>query len=208
MKGMLISIVAAGTSFLFLRLFIYVIPEIICILVTDLLVLVMIILCGVSLKFGVTKWRNSTNLWLLPILICVAYILIGIWVMPSIGPRISKVLFLKNLDAYSSVVNDFRKDTISCTNPCTKKMEIIQVPRRPAHVGSIWGVHCDDGGAIVLFLRDTDVPLLHEGYFFKDYGARSNCAEDSLSPESGWPRAPFVRHVVGQWYHFSDKPGL
>jgi hypothetical protein len=87
-------------------------------------------------------------------------------------------------------------------------MELMQAVSRPAHVRNIWGVHCDDGGAIVLFLFDTDVPLLHEGFFFKDYGARSNCEAKSLSPELGWPRAPYVRHVTAHWYHWSDQPGL
>jgi hypothetical protein len=208
MKRMLVWIVAIGSSFLLLRLFVYVFPEAVCILVAWLLLFTLLLFFGISMKAGVTSWRHTSGLWALPALMCAAYIVIGLVVIPPIGPYITDWLFMKNLNTYSSVVDDFRNGTISCTRPCTGKMELMHLARRPAYVLDVWGVHCDDGGAIVLFLSDSDVPLLHEGFFFKDYGASSNCEKESLSPESGWPNAAFVRHIVGRWYHFSDQPGL
>jgi hypothetical protein len=208
MRRMLRWIVAAGSTFLALRLITYVFPEALCVLLSYLLLLALLVFLGVSVATGVTRWRNTTRAWFLPTLICMAYILIGLSVMPSIGPTITDWLFVKNVDAYSRVADDFRKGKISCTRSCTGEMELIQVASRPARVSRVWGVHCDDGGAILLFLSDTDVPLLHEGFFFKDFEVNSNCAREFLSPERGWPHAPFIRHIVGQWYHFSDQPGL
>jgi hypothetical protein len=53
---------------------------------------------------------------------------------------------------------------------------------------------------------DTDVPLLHEGYVFKDYGESSNCNHGQS--ELGGSHLPFVRHVRDKWYRFSDQPGF
>lgn len=208
MKKMLRLIVAAGSSFLILRLFTYVIPEILCILLTFALALVLLILFGLSIRAGITNWRHTSGLWAAPALSSLAFVVIGFTIVPSVGRLTANLLFVKNLSAYSNVVDDFRKGSIFCANSCTGSIELIQLRSRPAHVRDIWGMHCDDGGVIVLFRIDTDVPLLHEGFFFTDYGGTSNCAVKKLSPDSGWPHAPYVRRIIGQWYHFSDQPGL
>jgi hypothetical protein len=208
MRRMLIVIVAVGIGFLLLRLLMYLIPEAICILLTYLLGLALVIFFGISAKKGISTWRHTSDFWAMPALICLALFIVGWGIMPPIGRYIKVLWFDKNLDAYSKVVAEFRTGAISCTNSCTASMELVQVASRPARVRNIWGVHCDDGGAIVLFLLNTDVPLVHEGFFFKDFGTRSNCEVKSLAPESGWPHVPYVRHVTGQWYHWSDQPGL
>ena len=205
---MLILIVAAGGSFLLLRLSTYIIPEIICIFLTYLLGLALLIFCVMSARAGFTKWRSTSGLWAMPAVICFAFILIGFEIIPSLGRRLTNSLLDKNLNTYSRVVDDFRKGTISCTGSCNASIELLQVPSRPPHVRDIWGARCDDSGVVVLFRLNTDVPLLHEGFLFKDYGEVSNCGVQALSPEVGWPHTPYVRHIVGHWYHFSDQPGL
>ena len=208
MKRTMIWIVAVGGVFLLLRLFVYVFPEALCLFLSCSLAVGLLILFGISLKEGVTTWRKTSVLWLLPTLICLEFILVGVGVMPALGPPIADWLFVRNLNAYSGVVGDFRKGAISCMSPCTGEMVPMHLAHRPPGIRNAWGVHCDDGGAIVMLFVNTDVLLLHEGYFFKEYGDGSNCALQSLSPEVGWPRVRYVRHVAGQWYHFSDAPGL
>jgi len=208
MKKMLRLSVAVGSSFLILRLFTYVIPEIVCILLTFVLALVLLILFGVSIRAGIANWRHTSGLWATPALSCFAFVVIGLSIVPPIGRHMANLLFVENLNTYSNVVESFKNGSISCAKSCTGSIELIQLRSHPAHVRDIWGVHCDDRGVIVLFRIDTDVPLLHEGFFFSDYGETSNCAVKKLSPDSGWPHTPYVRHIIGQWYHFSDQPGL
>jgi hypothetical protein len=106
-------------------------------------------------------------------------------------------------------VDGIKNGTIPCAAPCSPNVEEIKATSRPAQVRDIFGTRCDDKGVIVLFLMDTDVLLLHEGYFFKDYGKNSNCNAPSVSPEEeGWPRIHYVRHISGNWYRFSDQPGF
>jgi hypothetical protein len=74
----------------------------------------------------------------------------------------------------------------------------------PEGARDVWGERCDDGGVALLFLHNTDVPLLHEGYIFKSYGPSSNCNTGPGMPEMRWG----LRHITGQWYRFSDQPGF
>ncbi len=40
---------------------------------------------------------------------------------------------------------------------------------------------------------------------YKEYDEKNICAGNSLTPEENWP---YIRHVNGNWFHFSDQPGL
>jgi hypothetical protein len=162
----------------------------------------------VTLSSGILKWRKTTSLWPIPSLVCLVFTLGGFVITPTLGRYISDYIFEKHLDQYSRVVDNLRNGTISCTSACNADVEVIEVTSRPEHIRDIWGARCDDNGVIVLLRIDTDVPLLHEGYFYKDYGESSNCGLRSVSPEFGWPHTPYVRQIIGHWYHFSDQPGL
>ncbi|MDR3412315.1 MAG: hypothetical protein P4L87_15475 [Formivibrio sp.] len=202
------AIVVVGVCCFFLRLSTYVMPEFLCILLSTLLLVALVVLLVVSSRVGFIRWRKSSHLWPAPSLVCLAFILCAYYFAPSMGRYISDWKFGRHLAEYSRVVNGLKNGTISCATPCNANVEVIEVTSRPAHIRDIWGARCDDNGVIVLFRVDTDVPLLHEGYFFKDYGVTSNCNIRSVSPEVSWPHVPYIRHIAGQWYRFSDQPGL
>jgi hypothetical protein len=90
---------------------------------------------------------------------------------------------------------------------------MIETTPSPVHVKSIWATHCDDGGVIVLFWAKTDVPLLHEGYIYKDrdYKERTDCNKLLDYPrEVFWSHSffPYTRHITGNWYRVSNQPGF
>jgi hypothetical protein len=199
--------VTVGVSSFVLRLSTYVFPELFGILLTYLLYVVLAVMLLVALRVGFVRWRKVSRLWPVPALVCLAFIICACFT-PSIGQHISDWRFGRHLAEYSRVVDSLRKGTTSCATPCNAEVEVIETTSRPEHIRDVWGAHCDDGGVIVLFRVGTDVPFLHEGYFFKDYGTSSNCNTRSVSPDVGWPHVPYIRHITGQWYRFSDQPGL
>jgi hypothetical protein len=97
-------------------------------------------------------------------------------------------------------VDSFRSGNLSCLTPCNMDSQVIAVASRPANIRDVWGAHCDDGGVMVLFLINSDVPLLHTGYIFEGYGEGSSCNKVPIKPESKL----YIRPIIGQWYHFSD----
>lgn len=208
MRKMYRLIVAVGISCFFLRLSTFVVPEVVCVLLSILAFVSLVVILIIALRLGFIRWQKCSRLWLVPSLACLAFILCAYYSTPPLGRYISDWRFGKHLAEYSSVVDGLRNGTISCAAPCNANVEVIATSIRPAHIRDIWGAHCDDNGLIVLFRVDTDVPLLHEGYFFKNYGESSNCNIHSVSPEVSWPHVPYIRHITGQWYRFSDQPGL
>lgn len=208
MKKMFALILAAGSSFFVLTLSTYVIPEAVCVLLTLLVFVGLVGILIVASTVGFISWRRSFRSWPVPALVCLAFIVCTHYFASPIGRYISDWRLERHVAEYSRVVEGLRNGTISCATPCNGNVEVIEATSRPAHIQVIWGARCDDNGVIVLFLVDTDVPLLHEGYFFRDYGEKSNCNTRSVSPDVGWPHVPYVRHITGQWYRFSDQPGF
>ena len=208
MKRILMVAFGAGLCFFILRLITFAVPEIICIWSSVVLAIALLVILGIAAKEGITKWRKISNMWLVPATLCLVFLISGFEGGPRLGRKISDWMFMKHIAAYAGIVSNFKSGGLSCATSCIGKVGSINAVSLPANVRDILGARCDDGGAIVLFRVKTDVPLLHEGYFFKDYGQTSNCGLSSISPETGWPHAPYTRHVEGYWYHFSDQPGL
>lgn len=208
MKRMFRLSLTAGVAFFLLRLSTFVVPEAICICLAGLLGLTLLGFLVMSAMTGFTSWRTTSKLWAAPAVICVASIALGILVPPSIGQYIADSVHNKDLNTYSRIVEDFKKGAIACTSPCNGNLELVQVVSQPVRVRDILGAHCDDNGAIMLFQIGTDVPLLHEGFFFRDYGSLSDCGMRGLSPGESWPHTPYVRHISGHWYHYSNRSGL
>ena len=198
------AIVPVGISCFLLGLTTYVIPEFLCVLLSSSLFITLVLLLIVALCLGFAVWRKSSRLWLIPALVCLAFVLCSYYLVSPIGQHISDPIFERHLSEYSKVVDGLRSGTISCATPCVGERGIIETTTRPAHVRDIWAVRCNDGGLLVLFRVDTDVPLFHEGYLFKGYGERSNCNTGREMPE----RRLYVRQITGSWYRFSDQPGF
>lgn len=117
-------------------------------------------------------------------------------------------MFEKRLGDYARVVDDFRSGRVPCASSRNGDLKVIEATNLPAHVRDIWGAHCDGGGVIVLFRLDTQVPLLHEGYMFKNYEEGSDCGKRFGSREMVVAHLPYVRQIEGHWYRFSDQPGF
>jgi|ERR1700733_13668981 hypothetical protein len=208
MEKMIKWIIALGGTLFLLRLSSYVIPEFACLLLSVLVLVTLVVLLTVALVAGLLKWRKSSNFWPMPALVCLAFILCSFYVASPIGRYISDGMFEKHLGDYARVVDNFRNGNVLCASSCNGDVKVIEATSLPAHVRDIWGTHCDDSGLIVLFRLDTDVPLLHEGYMFKDYKESSDCSKRFGSREFVWSHLPYVRHIAGHWYRFSDQPGL
>src|ERR1035438_8692732 len=114
------------------------------------------------------------------------------------GRAIADRSFESHLTEYSRVVDGVRDGTAICTSSCDAEFAVIEARNPPARVSDVWGARCNDGGVIVLFRLDTDVPFLHEGYFFKAYGEKSNCSKKSVTPEERWHYVRYIRNIQGQ----------
>jgi hypothetical protein len=200
--------IGLGTSFFVLGLNAYVWPEFFCNLLAVALGVVLLALFVIALWEGITNWRKTSNAWFVPAAACLVFLVGGYEVGPLLGPKIADRLFARHLAIYASAVNEFKSGRLTCESPCKANIQSVNGGDWPPNVSNIWGAKCNDGGVILLFRTKTDVPLFHEGYYFRDYGGTSDCSQASVSPEIGWPHVPFVRHVEGDWYHFSDMPGL
>ncbi len=207
MKRWLQAVIAAGILSIPLSISSYVMPEFICVILSLFLYVALIALLLVSLYLGYARWRKACRLWFGPSAVCLG-VLMALHFASALGDVISDRMFEKHIDEYHRVVNGVRNGSLSCAAACNAELAMIEARIRPPYIQEVLGARCNDGGIIVLFLVDTDVPGLHEGYFFKDYGKSSDCNVRSVSPELGWPHVPYIRHITGQWYRFSDQPGL
>ena len=201
-------IVALGSILLVLWLSLYIYPKFACLVLSVLLLLSLIALLPVALIDGISKWRKSSKFWPMPALVCVAFIVCTFYGVSPIASRISDKLFAWHRGDYVRIVNDFRDGRVLCASSCNEALKVIEVTNLPAHVRDIFGAHCDGGSVVVLFRHDTNVPLLHEGYMFKDYGEASVCSKRFGSREHDWSDLPYVRQIEGHWYRFSDQPGF
>src|SRR5450631_722036 len=181
MRKLYWSIVVLGIGCFALGLSTYAVPEALCVLLAGALFFALVFLFLVVSSVGLTQWRKTSRSWFVPALLCLFFILCRWYFASPLGQRIADRRSEKHLAEYSEVVKGFRDGTLVCESMCNgdwysvKSTKTQQEPRQPTGVRLIWGERCDDGGLALLFLFDTDVPLLHEGYIFKSYGEKSNC---------------------------------
>lgn len=202
-------IISVGTTCIATRLCSYAMPEFLSIFLSLLLFLLLLVLLFVAVRKGFVIWRQVNRFWITPSLVCVLFISCFYFASPM-GQLISNWQFSRHIAEYSRFVEAFENRAISCQAPCNAELQRIEATdknvriSRPPHIRQVMGARCNDAGTMLLFLVDTDVPLLHEGYLFKGYGENSNCNNGSVKPEKRWE----IRHITGNWYHFSDQPGL
>jgi hypothetical protein len=210
MRKILWTSVGVGFLNFVLGIYAYVKPELLLVFL-NLVLLLTLVVCFIRYSLaGVIKWRATSSLWPLPGLICLVSILCFWYAASPIGQRLSDMIFRRHLAEYSKIVDSFKSGTIACQKACNAQLEAIDTSGMlkdtylPEGVRDFWAERCDDGGVALLFLHNTDVLLLHEGYIFKSYGQSSNCNTAPGTPEMRWG----LRHVTGQWYRFSDHPGF
>jgi hypothetical protein len=201
MKSGIIALLSIGATLFCLEVYAYVWPSLFGIPLLLLAYLVMFAGLFVSLMFGFRRWRKLSPFWILPSILCAGILLATWFLAPPLGRRIADSRFKKNAKAYTSVVEGLQSGAIPCGSPdatdCT-------VPSRfaPSEVRKVLVSRCPGGIAHVEFLLDTRALLVHDGYLFK--GSDDSCIAERMKPE----RRFYLRNVTGNWYHFSDQPGL
>ena len=208
MRRMILWSIGLGGTLFALRVFSFVTPEFGCLLFSGIIFVALVVFLVFSLVAGFTKWRLKSGLWLVPSIIGIASLCCSYYIASPVARLVSDKVFEWQLDDYSRVVSNFRDGSLFCASSCEGNVQTIETTSRPKHVRDIWGTHCDDKGVIVLFRVQTDVPLLHEGYLFKDYGENSNCSRLYGSRQFTWSHLPYVRRITANWYRFSDQPGF
>lgn len=109
--------------------------------------------------------------------------------------------FKRNLAKYSEVVDYARSGIV----PRDSTIVGIEPKKNLPHVNMINASCCKDGTLVVEFHINSSVLMLHTGYLYKGYEGRNDCVNEDMRPEQNWY---YLRHVVGNWYHFADQPGL
>jgi hypothetical protein len=201
-------VIGTGLCFLGLRLATFIIPELVCIALSFVLAIALLAVLVISAKQIIFKGKNIPRTWHASAVLSLLFLVGGFEFGPWLGRNLADWIFKKHRVSYAGVVNQFKSGQLPCVSSCNGKLDSVEAKALPGGVRDLLAGHCNDGGVIVLFRAKIDVPLIHEGYFYKDYGQASNCGLSFVSPETGWPHTPYVRHVEGYWYHFSDQPGL
>lgn len=199
-------VVALGSIHFLLTLYIFIAPGWLSVPMAFLTLMSLALALLVTAILGFVEWRKSSRLWMAPALLCLTFMSSGWIIPPPIGRAVRDWRFTRHLDQYNRVVDGVRNGAISCSHgPCGAEFDSIDVKYRPPQVRTISAARCSEDAVVVVFLIDADVPLLHHGYVYRRYTEADTCVRGDLRPERRWP---YLRHVVGDWYHFSDQPEL
>jgi hypothetical protein len=181
----------------------YAAPEWLCVILSFVALASLALTLPISASFGLMRWKKSPRLWILPALVCAAFLATSWWLAPPLGRFLGDLRFRKHLSEYQNVVNEVHGDEGFAPPSVGAGWTIYEPRQRPIYVKAVEVGRCDDGSVVIAFLSDTDAPLLHEGYVYEGFG--NGCESADVSPEKRWP---YVRPVIQNWYHFSDQPGL
>jgi K+ transporter len=153
-----------------------------------------------SAILGIARWRRTSGVWMLPTVVCAAIMLVA-WFVPKFGRHLADRQFKRSLSKYQEVVAEI-KNTQNFRSP---ELNIVSTGHQVYGVRAIKAARCADGTVVVAFLLDVNVPLLHEGYVYDGSQENTTCLGEKAKPENNWP---YIRPVIGSWFHFSDQPGL
>ncbi len=206
MRRAYLLVVSLGILFFSLALYISIAPGWLSVAMAFLALVGLVLTLLITAILGFGKWRKSSRLWMAPALICLTFMAGGWIIPPPIGRAVRDWQFTRHLDRYNKVVDGVRNSAISCSHgPCGAKFDSIDVKYRPPQVRVIQAARCSEDAVVVVFLIDADVPLLHHGYAYRRYTEANTCVTEDMRPERRWP---YLRHIVGDWYHFSDQAVL
>jgi uncharacterized membrane protein YhaH (DUF805 family) len=197
-------IIALGIGCLLSTLCMFSDPRWYCILLAALTFLSLIATLIITGVIGFRRWRQTSQFWMLPSLACFIF-LVAAWYAPFAGRLISDWRFGTRLSEFTVVVDEIRNDPSAAAALDHSRLSIIQPKNLPDRVRVIKAAGCGDGSVVVAFVMTSDVPLVHEGYVFKGYDENNPCIKERMRPEENWP---YLRYIRGNWYHFSDQPGL
>ena len=194
------TILLTATIFL-LKTALIVWPEFICMAVCVLLFIVLIACLGAIVIRGIFQAEPRVGYWWFTPLICIAMLVTTWYLSAPMGHRIADWYFKCNIASYNRVVEEIRSGRAHCQENCSGSVQWMQADTRGTGTGRVYSIHCNDGGVVVLFLSETDVPLLHTGFEFRDYGPNRDCHEETFLPENRHYDYD-VTHITGPWYRF------
>lgn len=208
MRTVWIVIIAFGLCLFLSWLSMFVIPSLLGVAIGVLAFLGLL----ASTVIGCVKGRQSLRGGIAPILACIAFIALSWLVASPLGNLIADWQFRRHLDEYAKVVNAVR----SGSTVLGERGGMIDAENNPNNIRTIEVIRVNDGTLIVAFEEFPQLPLVHEGNLYygcsgsRKCGAPGTTLEQALvnNPPAGGKQWPYVRHVVGDWYHFSDQPGL
>lgn len=200
--------IAAGITLFILTASLFARPTLINLALFVSLLLAISVMQVCFLFAGILSWRHKTVYWFLPTVICVLMIGSALCLGSPVGRYFSDRMFQKNSAEYAEVITKFRSGDLHCVTSCNGDVGVIMTSNLPSNIRQVFGTHCDTGGILVLFSDNTDVPLLHEGYLYKDYPIVGNCSKRYGATEIVWSHVPFVRSIENHWYRFADQPGF
>ena len=151
----------------------------------------------VSLCLGLLRWRKVSRYWILPTFLCLMA-LITPFFSAGFGRALNQWFFFRHLIEYEKVVSDLTHNKAAVGN----ELKIVKIDRLPWNVQSVRYARYQNGASVVEFLNCSDIPLLHSGYVYTNRGGPNDLRGSNLDLENQWP---YVRHIFGSWYHFSDS---
>lgn len=117
------------------------------------------------------------------------------WLTRPIARSFSDRQFRERQQDCERAVNEIRAQR----NLTTANLDEIDLNKitLPAGVIAIRAARCEDGAVVAEFLVSAG-GRVHQGYLFK------GCEDPAVYGPNGRERRYRLRHLDGQWYHFSD----
>jgi hypothetical protein len=168
-------------------------PSFVAVMIAGSTFVMLIVAVPVALAAGVFSWRKTSRWWFLPPILCVIFAA-SPWIARPIGESYNDRQFKAHFEQYEAAINEIKKQDLPSSAAFTPiDLSRIKVP--PGVIG-IRAKRCANESVVVQFLVSAG-GRIHKGYLF------DGCEYAVLSTSPREKRYS-LRHITGQWYHFSD----
>jgi hypothetical protein len=189
-----ISIVVLGIGFSFSLAALESGPFLGCVIVSVIGFIGLLIYLVASFVIGVFSWRKISRWWFAPFLVSIVFLL-SVPIDKRIGIVVADWNFRAHLSEYLKTVDDIKSGSV----PSEETLMVVSPNKVPSNVKVVMAAHYFDGATVVVFLVGSGFPLQHSGYVFDGSDKNINCGAQFKSFEDKYR----MRHVTGNWYHFS-----
>jgi hypothetical protein len=163
----------------------------------NLISLAGLVICLIAaLILGGSQWCRLSRWWFGPAVLSLVFIL-TIRIVGPLGVALGDWQFKTRINEYVRIVGYVRTPEANCGPTFAK----IHIGNLPLHIDQVIAACCGDGSISVQFQTLSGIPGVHAGYCFVDHSATNNCF--GMRPD--WP---YVRSLGGNWFRYSDQPGL
>lgn len=146
---------------------------------------------------GLIWWRRTSGWWIIPFFIS-AVLYFSVPVTRSLGTSINDYIFRLHLNEYKRVVGEVESGAIRST-PELESINLTNIKSIPSGVIDVWAARLSNGCVYVEFLRSSE-GRIHKGYLYRNFKE----SDAGAGPIIQWDQRFELRHIVGDWYHFSD----